>query len=78
MKAKRKRMLILAMVVVFIVAVGAVFGVPKANASRGNYYERGEDGRIYYYGEGNDPSIQLIITPMPGRENEFLEGTGSK
>lgn len=75
MKLKRKRMLIIAVVVVCLATFGVLFSVHKAYAGRGNYYERGEDGRIYYHGEGNDPTVQMIITPMPGEEGLLLEET---
>lgn len=74
MKSKKKK-LVLAVVVVLTVFLGTAFGVQKVYASRGNYYEKGNDGRIYYYGEGNDPTIQVIVTPVPGKENILFEET---
>lgn len=73
MKTKRKLMIILAVAVICLVTFGVVFSVHKAHAGKGNYYERGEDGRIYYHGEENDPTVQMIITPMPGEEGLLLE-----
>lgn len=75
MKFKKKLMIILAAAVVLLVSFGTVFGIQKANASKGNYYEKGEDGRIYYYGEENDPTVQIIVTPLPGKENLLFEET---
>lgn len=75
MKSKKKLMIILAAALVLLVSFGAFWGIQKANASRGNYYEKSEDGRIYYYGEENDPTVQLIITPLPGKESMLFEKT---
>ncbi|MCH5272807.1 MAG: hypothetical protein J1E35_03965 [Lachnospiraceae bacterium] len=78
MKSKRKLIIIFAAVVVLLVFFGAAFGGQKANAGKGSYYEKGEDGRIYYYGEGNDPTVQMIVTPVPGKENMLFEETENR
>ena len=62
---RKKPIIIFIISIILAVSFGAIFGVQKAYAGRGNYYEQGDDGRIYYHGEGNDPTIQMIITPLP-------------
>lgn len=78
MKFKKKLMIILAAAVVLLASFGTVLGIQKAqkaNAGKGSYYEKGEDGRIYYYEDGNDPTVQIIVTPLPGKENLLFEET---